>query len=198
MSKTDSTIGAVLLAAGRSERFGSANKLLATIDGEPVIGHTARTLLDAHLDDRVAVTGHEATAVSRVLPDEFDVRYNDRYGEGQHTSVQTGVVAAQEAGWNAVVFSLGDMPFVAPDTIDTLCEAFVDGRGTILVPTFDGTRGNPVLFAASHYEALADASGDEGGRYLVETHPATVRIPVNDPGIQQDIDRPEDLASFET
>lgn len=193
MTRTDLTVGAVLLAAGRSERFGRANKLLADYEGEPIVQRAARTLLDAPLEDRVTVVGHEAAAVRGALPDSFDVRYNDRYEDGQHTSVQEGVIAARKRSWDAVVFALGDMPVVAPATIECLRDAFEAGRGSIVAPAYDGKRGNPVLFGAAHFDTLADVAGDQGGRRLVVTHPDAIRIAVDDPGVRRDVDRPGDL-----
>jgi molybdenum cofactor cytidylyltransferase len=196
MSGSGLTVGAVLLAAGRSERFGPENKLLATVDGQPVVQATARTLRAAPLDDRVAVVGHDAAAVRAVLPGEFGVRYNGRYAAGQHTSVRAGVAVAREAGWDGVLFALGDMPAVDPATVDALLESFIGGSGTIVVPTESGRRGNPVLFGASHFDALAEVTGDRGGQELIATRPDVVRIPVDDAGIHRDIDRPEDLSSI--
>lgn len=193
MTDSNSTVGAVLLAAGRSSRFGAENKLLATVDGEPVVRNAAQSLLRPSLAERVAVVGHEATSVRDALPVGFSIRYNEEYRDGQHTSVQEGVKAAREGAWDAAIFVLGDMPFVAPATIESLREHFEDDRGSIVAPTYDGDWGNPVLFGATHYDVLADSPRDEGGRQLVETHPDTVRIAVDDPGIHRDIDYPGDL-----
>ncbi|WP_436901872.1 nucleotidyltransferase family protein [Halovenus halobia] len=189
------TVGAVLLAAGRSERFGGSNKLLAELAGRPLLSHAAQTVLDADLAGRVAVLGHEADAVRAALPDGFDTRRNDRFSEGQHTSVRAGVRAAREAGWDGAVFVLGDMPLVDSSTIDALVTAFQENRGTIVVPTVDGRRGNPVLFGAEHFDDLAAVTGDKGGRELVETHPDVARVAVADSGIHRDIDTPADLES---
>ncbi len=186
-------VGGVLLAAGESERFGDANKLLADIGGEPLVRRAARTLLDAPLDSRVAVVGHQAERVCASLPPGLDTRSNPAYSAGQHTSVREGVAAAREAGMDAVVFALGDMPFVAPETVRTLRTAFEEGLGSIVAPTYGGTRGNPVMFGRRHFDALADVDGDRGGRQLVRTHPDAVRVAVEDEGVCRDVDRPDDL-----
>lgn len=193
MTGTEPVVGAVLLAAGRSERFGPANKLLATVRGDPLVRRAAETILEAPLDDRVAVVGHEAATVQGALPAGFDVRHNDRYADGQHTSVRVGVDAARERSWDAAVFVLGDMPFVAPETVEQLRTAFETDRGSIVAPIHDGKRGNPVLFGAAHFDALAEVAGDQGGRRLVETHPDAVTIAVEDAGVRRDVDRPGDL-----
>lgn len=189
------TIGAVLLAAGRSERFTSGNKLLARIDGQQVVNHAAAAVLTAEVAELVAVVGHEAAAVRAALPEQFETRFNEGYADGQHTSIQTGVSAARERGWDATLFVLGDMPAVSPDTIRALYGAFADGGQDIVVPTTDGQRGNPVLFGATQFEALAGVTGDRGGRQFIESQ-KPMRVPVDDPGIHQDIDSREDLESF--
>jgi len=195
MPGSDPTVGAILLAAGRSERFGAQNKLLATIDGRPIVKLAARPLLEAPLDEHVAIVGDEGTAVGDALSVGFDVRCNDRTEEGQHTSVHEGVAVARERDWDGAVFALGDMPFVAAETLERLVEAYRGGRGSVVVPVYDGTRGNPVLFDAAHFDALGGVSGDEGGREIVANYAGTVRVAVDDPGIRRDIDRPGDLPS---
>lgn len=185
------TVGGVLLAAGESTRFGEENKLLAAVDGEPVVRHAAETLVAA-LPSVVAVLGHEADRVRTALdPLDVETVTNDRYREGQSTSVAIGVDAAREHGWDAVVFGLGDMPAVDPETVETLVGAYRDGAGTVLFPTHDGKRGNPVLFDRTHYDDLAAVEGDRGGREIVRE--LGTAVPVDDPGVRRDVDEPGDL-----
>ncbi len=184
------TVGAVLLAAGESQRFGEKNKLLVEIDGKPVVSHALETLVESAVDDIVAIVGHESERVGDVLSG-VETRYNAEYGAGQSTSVKAGVAVAQERGWDATLFMLGDMPFVQTATIDRLIEAYRDDEATILAPSYNGKRGNPALFDATHYDALAAVSGDAGGRELLHTH--GVLVPVEDRGVCEDIDRVSDL-----
>lgn len=191
----DSRIGGVLLAAGRSRRFGEENKLLATLEGDPLVAHAARTLLTGTLADVVAVVGHEAERVRAALEDadlDVAVRYNADHADGQSTSVRVGAAAADERGWDAAVFALGDMPWVDPETVDRLAAAYRAGAGSVLAPSVDGHRGNPVLFDAAHFDALTRVSGDRGGRRLLETHDVTL-VPVEDPGVRRDVDERADL-----
>jgi len=184
-------VGGVLLAAGESTRFGEENKLLAAVDGEPVVRHAAEPLVTA-LPSVVAVLGHEAERVRAAL-DQFavDTVTNDRYRAGQSTSVAVGIDAARANGWDAVVFGLGDMPAVDPETVEALVGAYRDGEGTVLFPTHEGTRGNPVLFDRAHYDELAAVAGDRGGREIVRER--GVPVAVDDPGVRRDVDEPGDL-----
>jgi len=86
---------------------------------------------------------------------------------------------------------LGDMPRVAPSTIDALRAAIEAGAG-IAAPVYDGRRGNPVAFGAAYLPRLLALQGDQGARALLSTEPVT-QIVVTDPGILHDIDTPSDL-----
>jgi len=182
-----STVGGVVLAAGESVRYGDGNKLLAPVSGTPMLARVVDVASESTLDDIVVVLGHEADAVAETL-DGVATVYNGDYAAGQSTSVRRGIAFGREAGWDAAVVLLGDMPFVDPETVDRLREAHRTGAGDIVAPRYDGRRGNPVLFARSQFEALVGVSGDRGGRELVRRHPETVRLDTDDPGVVRDID----------
>ncbi|WP_435181220.1 nucleotidyltransferase family protein [Halorussus sp. AFM4] len=193
----EGAVGGVVLAAGVSERFEDGNKLLATVTDEPIVRHSVQSLLDSELAEVVVVVGHEAEAVRDAL-DGLDVmfRHNEDYAEGQSTSVRVGVETALERGWDGVVFALGDMPFVASDTVDALRDAYVAGVGTILAPSYEGKRGNPVLFGSEHFDVLSDVTGDRGGRRLIEEHEDAALIETEDVGVVRDIDRERDIQRY--
>ncbi|MFC6835104.1 nucleotidyltransferase family protein [Halomarina ordinaria] len=185
----------VVLAAGTSSRFGAANKLLADLDGDALVRHAARTLLDAHLDRIVVVLGHEAVAVGEALAD-LAVTFveNPDYAAGQSTSVGVGVRAAVEADADAAVFLPGDMPFVGSETVDLLVDAHRAGVGSALAAAHDGRRGNPVLFDRRHFDALTRVDGDVGGRRVLLGSDDAALLAVDDPGVRRDVDTPEDLS----
>ncbi|WP_435346611.1 nucleotidyltransferase family protein [Haloarchaeobius sp. HRN-SO-5] len=186
----------VLLAAGTGSRFDGRNKLLAPLDGDHVVRHSARALLSAPVDDRIAVLGYEADRVAEALADlDVETVHNPDYAAGQATSVAVGARVAAERDATAAVFHLGDMPCVRPATIRALLDAADGSDAGIVVPTFEGRRGNPVLFGAEHFDRLQDVSGDTGGRVLFERYPVE-RVPVDDPGIHRDVDTEADLEAL--
>ena len=190
------TVAGVLLAAGTSSRFGSQNKLLATVGGEPIVRRAARTLLDSGVDPVLAVLGHEADRVRAALDGlPVDTVVNEDYETGQASSVRTGVLAVREArpDADAVLVALGDMPFVAGETVDALVAAYAAGVGTALAAAFEGDRGNPVLFDERLVDALADTDGDTGGRAILLDGEDSALVAVDDPGVRRDVDRPEDV-----
>ncbi|WP_255197542.1 nucleotidyltransferase family protein [Halorarius litoreus] len=190
----DPEIHGVVLAAGTSSRYGDDNKLLAELDGRPLVYHAASTLLDADLAGVTVVVGHEADRVRDALAElDVIVRTNERYAEGQSTSVATGVAAAAERDADAVVLSLGDMPTVDAATVDRLIRAYKLGVGTVIAAAYDGTRGNPTLFDRSYFDVLLDIDGDVGGREIFHTDDRAVAVETGDPGVRYDVDLPEDL-----
>jgi len=191
---TDSpAVSGVLLAAGTSSRFGDANKLLATVGGEPLVRRAIAPLVAANLHEIVVVLGHEADAVRDALAD-FPVEFvvNDDYAAGQATSVRAGVAAVDEAA-DAALFALGDMPDVRPETVAALVAAFAAGAGDPLAAAFEGQRGNPVLFGRQFFDRLAAVDGDVGGREILRTAETTALVETRDPGVRRDVDRRDDL-----
>jgi len=190
-ARPDVSVAGVLLAAGTSTRFGARNKLLASHEGEPLVRRAARSLVAASVDPVVAVVGHEATRVAAAL-DGLDVELvrNDDYETGQASSVRTGVAAVADRA-DAVVIALGDMPAVSPTTVETLVDAYAAGVGDALAAADEGRRGNPVLFDRRFFDALADVTGDVGGRGILIEHGTLIET--GDPGVRRDVDEPTDL-----
>ncbi len=183
----------ILLAAGRSLRFG-ADKLLHPLpDGTPMAVAALRHLRAA-VPAVVAVVRDEDDPLARLLRAEgARVSACPRAGEGMGASLAWGVGrAAQAEGW---VIALADMPFIRPLTIAAVARA-LEGGALIAAPVHAGRRGHPVGFGAGLREALLALGGDQGARSLLARHAArVVEIECEDPGILLDVDRPEDLSS---
>jgi len=185
-------VAGVLLAAGTSSRFGEANKLLARVDGDPIVRRAGRTLAGADVSPLLAVVGHEAERVREALSGlGYRIVENPAYARGQATSVRAGIGALD--GVDAVVLALGDMPFVDPATIDALVRTYRAGTWTALAAACRGRRGNPVLFDATHFDALTDVEGDVGGRAILLDGDASALVETGDPGVLRDVDTRGDL-----
>ncbi len=193
--RPETRVAGVLLAAGTSARFGERNKLLAEVAGDPLVRRAARTLADAGLDPLVAVVGYEADRVRAALDGlGFAVVENPDYAAGQSTSVRAAVESL-DADVDAAVFALGDMPAVAPETVRLLVAANRAGRGSALAAAHEGVRGNPVLFDASHFPALAGVEGDVGGREILRAGADSALVETGDPGVRRDVNTRDDLAA---
>lgn len=186
------TVTGVVLAAGTSSRFGRENKLLAPVDGRPLVCHAVEPLVET-LGQVTVVVGYEADAVREALSEYRTVCVgNPDYRAGQATSVRAGLEGLP-VDVDGVVFALGDMPSVSARTVENLCDAFAADRGDPVVASFDGRRGNPVLFGQQHFPALRQLSGDTGAKPILQRASDTVLVATDDPGVRRDVDTPSEL-----
>jgi molybdenum cofactor cytidylyltransferase len=190
-------IAALVLAAGQSRRMGR-NKLLLPIDGTPMVARTVDALIASAATDIVVVTGHQQDDLRRVLAGRAAAFvHNPDFASGLASSVKTGIAAVPEDA-DGVLVCLGDMPLVGPTHLDRLIAAFnpVEGR-LICVPTYDGKRGNPVLWARRYFAEMAGLSGDVGARGLLERHAdAVCEVAMTDAGVLLDVDTPDALKAL--
>ena len=189
-------VGAVVLAAGFSRRMGEANKLLAPIDGAPMIARCVDAVLASPARPVVVVTGHEAAHVRQALAGrELVFAHNPEPAAGLSASLRTGIAALGEEVDGALV-CLGDMPWVRPAHLEALIAAFAASGGrSICAPTFGGKRGNPVLWPARCFAEIAALRGDTGARERLDAHAGEVcYVPMADAGVTLDVDTPGALA----
>lgn len=185
-------IAGAILAAGTSSRL-PAHKLLLPLGGKSILEQVADVALASPLDPVVAVLGYRAQEVAAVLGRRPLVKaYNPDYAQGQSTSVRTALAALPQ-NTRAAVFFLGDQPLVGPAVIEALVAAYLKTEAPVVYPTYEGRRGNPVLFDRSTFAHLSGLEGDQGGRGLLAgLQGCGVAVPVADPGILLDIDTPAD------
>jgi molybdenum cofactor cytidylyltransferase len=189
-------VAAVVLAAGRSRRMAPLNKLLVTDRaGTPMI----RRVVDAALASRAApvlvVLGHQADQVEAALtgrPVRF-VHAPD-YAEGLSASLRAGIGAVPPEAAGAIVL-LGDMPLVGPHIIDRLLAAFDPEEGrSIILPTFRGKQGNPMVWGRSHFAAIQAVNGDVGARHVAAGLADRVtEVEVADDAVLRDFDTADAL-----
>jgi len=190
-------VAAIVLAAGRSTRMGAINKLIVQIGGRPLVRIAAEQALASQAGPVIVVTGHQREKVEGALKG-LNVRlvHNPDYAEGLGTSLRVGIGAVPEGADGAIV-CLGDMPQVDAALINTLLDAFDPESGAfIVVPTIDGHRGNPVVWARRFFPDLMAIGGDFGARYLIGNYAeAVVEVPVAGGAALTDIDTPESLSA---
>lgn len=191
-------IAGIVLAAGQSRRMGSVNKLLVEVDGDTMVNRAVNNARAAGLDPLIVVTGHERDEVRAALSRE-PVRFvhNPLYADGLSTSLAAGVRELPQTA-DAVVVCLADMPLLTPRVIQKLTSAFdpLEGRA-ICVPTWQGKRGNPILWDARFASEMLEVSGDVGARHLLGVHEAEVcEVAMDDAAVLADVDSPADLEAL--
>lgn len=191
-------VAAIVLAAGGSTRMGGPNKLLAEIDGRPMIAHVVDAALASRAEPVIVVTGHEADRVTAALQDRpVRLAHARAWRDGLSASLRTGLKAVPDVCDGAMI-CLADMPAVDGATLNRLLDAFrpVEGQA-IVAPVTDDRRGNPVIWARRYFDDLMRVTGDMGGRHLLEEYAQEVcTVDMEGADVLTDLDTPEALAAW--
>jgi molybdenum cofactor cytidylyltransferase len=186
----------ILLAAGRSSRMGRSKPLL-TLGGETLIERGVRVLIEGGCAGVIAVVraGDDAAARLARAAGASVVVNGDPHAQ-QVDSLRLALRALPDDAAAAAVLPV-DVPFVQPPTIAGLLAAFRAATALIVRPTHRGEPGHPTLFARALFAELAARGLPHGARTVVEAHATeTLDIEVEDAGVTQDLDTPEDLARY--
>ena len=186
----------ILLAAGFSRRFGSADKLLQRLpDGRPLALASAENLIKS-IPVSIAVLRPENKALAELMLNaSLRVVFCSENDEEMADSLATAIrfSANFEAASNGFVVALADMPFIQAETILSVANKVADGT-SIVIPTYQNQRGHPVGFSAKFRYELENLHGDEGARSIIKRNADELELlPTNDAGILLDIDTPNDL-----
>jgi molybdenum cofactor cytidylyltransferase len=190
-------ISGILLAAGESRRMGSPKALLH-YQGKTFIERICHAYLTSGVDELIVVLGARADELRRAIPAHPRLRTveNPRYFQGQLSSLMTGIGALSSESEAAVV-NLVDHPLISAQTISALISSFRESPLPILIASYNGKRGHPVLFSKQVYGEILAAPLDQGAKVVVRKDPSRVReLPLYDPGILADIDTPEDYRRY--
>jgi molybdenum cofactor cytidylyltransferase len=184
-------IAGLLLAAGGARRFGS-QKLVAPLDGIPLVRHAAAAL-GRSTDTLVIVIGHEADAV-RVALAEIDASIveNPEWSQGLSSSLRHGI-AALPPDVEALVVALGDQPRIDPLVVRSLIDRWRATGTAIVAARYRGVRGHPVLFDRAVFPQLTTLRGDVGARTIFEQSPDQVAYVEVDDSVPIDVDTVDDL-----
>lgn len=190
-------VSAIVLAAGAGSRFGGA-KLLASLDGRPILQHVLDALSAAGIDDPFVVVGPNDLGRDGVIDWRQARRIrNPRPERGLASSLQVGWEAAMaaEPRPEAVLVLLGDQPLVDPAVIRALsAQPLEPARPVVVAHHADGSR-NPVRLETAAAPLVAAATGDRGLGPLLDAHPDLVRT-IEVEAANPDVDRPADLAAL--
>jgi molybdenum cofactor cytidylyltransferase len=192
-------IAAVVLAAGRSRRMAPHNKLLvADRSGKAMIARVVDNVLSSNARPALVVTGHQAEQIQHALGGR-PVRYVHAadYAEGLSASLKAGIAAVPE-DCAAALICLGDMPLVTGRMIDRLLANYDPDEGRLIVlPTFRGKQGNPMLWDRRFFPEFLEIAGDSGARFLLGKHiEAVAEVEMADDAVLRDFDTTDSLATL--
>jgi len=191
-------IGAVILAAGKSERFGSP-KVLQQFHGLPFLSCITRSLRQAGVEKIILVLGHRADKVIPQLAEAETVQVviNNRYEEGQFSSLQVGIQSL-EFSLGGILLCLIDQPHLQVSIYQIIIKKAQALPKKILVPAYQCHGGHPVFLPGWIFPEITAQPSTISLRELFSRFPdEIVRIEVDDPGILEDIDTRADLNRLE-
>ena len=185
-------VGAIILAAGASTRFGSPKQLLDW-KGQPLLRHVVWQALAASASEIVVVLGAHCARIAPVMHGlPVTLACNHRWQVGMSSSVALGLRALR-GDVDAALFLLADQPQVTPGLIARVLRTHAETGASIVAPRAEGRRGNPVLFARSLFSGLMQVTGDQGGRALMQRYADQIAWVDADDRALFDIDEPGDL-----
>jgi molybdenum cofactor cytidylyltransferase len=211
---------AVILAAGESSRMGSP-KALVPFHGQTFLEHllgVARTQTKPEISGIRVVLGSHAGEISSALGLTPEiVVLNPDWERGQLSSIQAAIRSIDAAGsaktrhpdaadstraarhtepdkTDGIILFLVDHPLISASLVERLVAEFYRSGQPIVVPTFRGRRGHPVIFAGRLYQELLDAPAEQGARAVVWAHAAEVlEVPTDEEGVLLNLNDPDTL-----
>ena len=196
-----SGVHGVILAGGISSRMGFPKALMPIGDSfflrsiyDKLVGAGVSPV---HIVINTGLQSSLSAQMNKFTEGRFVL--NREPGLGQLRSLQLGLVAAQEAGADAVMMALVDQPLVDQGTVKVLVEKYGQEHGKLVLPLFEGKRGHPFIIPAAHFDAFikADAAGGSTARDVLDSlADSSVCVEVQDAGVCQDVDTPEDMGKL--
>jgi len=186
---SDRPVG-VLLAAGKSKRFGSNKLLHPIVDNTPMLLVTAQKIASVLPGSVIVINQALKNYTDQLEQLSLQVVINKQAEQGMGSSIACGVRASQEAsGW---LIALADMPYIKTDTLTLLANKLNEGA-RIVAPLFNQQRGHPVGFYHDYLNDLLALRGDTGARYIIQRDQERLEfVPTNDEGVVRDVDYPQE------
>lgn len=169
------------------------NKLFLPWGKKTIFERCLDTVLRSQVKEVIVVINDRLKElVHSINTQKMKVIINPHYKRGMSTSIRRGVQAMDPRN-EGILIALGDQPFIKTRTINAMIKAFARGKDGIIVPSFKGKRGHPVIFHRRFRRELLNLKGDAGGKSIVERHPGEILdIPLKSEGVVKDIDLWED------
>jgi len=189
-------ISAILLAAGQSKRMVNENKLIKKINDVPLISHSVKNILSSSVDELIIVLGHERKIVQKFIQKSNKIKlvFNKNFTTGMSSSIKVGLNELSEKT-DAFFICLGDMPMINKKIFNLLINYKKNSNEDIIVPTYNGKQGNPVLFSKSMKSLIMSIDGDMGAKKILEENKSKIlKIEINDINVAKDFNSKSDFS----
>jgi molybdenum cofactor cytidylyltransferase len=187
-------LAAVILSGGASRRMGSPKALL-TFHGKPFLEHLLEITRHPKISTTRVVLGAGAEEIRQrlALPDD-SVVFNPNWETGQLSSIQAAIRSLPQTDLDGMILCLIDHPLISATLVTALVQEFYARDKRIVLPTYRGKRGHPVIFASSLFEELLNASPEKGARAVVWAHAKEIaEFPTDEEGVILNLNDPEAL-----
>ena len=187
-------IKAILLAAGQSKRLKNENKLIKKFKNKPLITFSVNSLIKSKVNKIIIVLGYECSKIKKVIKKNKKINFifNKRFKSGMSTSIKTGLDHLSKK-CDAFFICLGDMPMVNLNIYNQLIKSI--NKKEIIVPTYKGQQGNPVLFSATLKKEIMSIEGDVGAKkILLENKNDILNLQIDDDSIIRDFNIKENFS----
>ncbi|MEC8299398.1 MAG: nucleotidyltransferase family protein [Pseudomonadota bacterium] len=191
-------IGALVLAAGFSKRFGRDKRIETLHEDEPMVIKTIANLV-RHFEEIIVVLRSNDQTIADLILNKFGaakiiLHHAKDSIEGMGHSLASAITTVNQRKWDSAFIFLGDMPYLESETISRLKNEATFYPSQIIVPKFGTATGHPVCFPNRFYRELGFLSGDMGAKRIVHSNLECVRfIKTNDRGVTLDIDTLSDI-----
>ena len=178
-------ISAILLAAGQSKRMEGENKLIKKIQGIPLISRCVKNILTSSIDELIIVLGYQKEIVEKTINQNKKIKFvfNKDFESGIASSIKIGLNHLSK-NTDAFFICLGDMPNINHNIYNKLIKVKNDNE--IVIPTYKGQQGNPILFSKSLKYILMRVEGDIGAKNIIDKKKQKIfELEINDHSITQ-------------
>ena len=179
-------ISAILLAAGKSKRMNGENKLTKKFKGIPLIKYAVQNILASAIEEVIIILGYQSEIVEKIIDKNNKIKFvlNKNFESGMASSIKIGLNNLSDKT-ESFFICLGDMPMVNQKVYNQLIE--VKSNKEIIVPSYKGQQGNPVLFSISVKNIIMGIKGDMGAKKILEINKNKIfMLEINDQSIVQD------------
>jgi len=187
-------ISAILLAAGESKRMGGENKLKKKIDNEPLIKHSIQNILNSNIDELIVVVGYQEEIIKKLIIKNKKIKIisNKNFKNGMASSIKEGLKHLSKKA-EYFFICLGDMPNINKKIYNNLIKS--KNKNQIIIPSYKGKRGNPVLFNKSMKKIITNIKGDSGAKKIITMYKEKIIIfETNDQSIVQDFNTQQNFS----